>query len=549
MVKKSREILVTSALPYANGPIHIGHLVEYIQTDIWVRFQKLIGNKCTYICASDAHGTPIMLKAKNDGVDPETLAEDFRKKHKHSFSGFHIEFDNYHSTHSEENRLLVEKIFQKLADSDLIDRRSILQAYDEKAEMFLPDRFLKGTCPKCLTKDQYGDNCEVCGATYESNELLEPKSILTNTTPEQKESEHLFFKLSIFTKMLYEWVNDGAVNESITRKLEEWFSSGLKDWDISRDAPYFGFKIPNMENKYFYVWLDAPVGYLASFLNLCTRREDLIFEEYFNLDSNKELYHFIGKDIVNFHTLFWPAVLEGAGYRKPNGVFVHGFLTVNGGKMSKSRGTFIAASTYLDHLDPEYLRYYYASKLGSNIEDIDLNMKDFTSRINSDLVGKLVNIASRCAGFITDKFDGTLGEELEEKILFKEFIKTGDLIEAAYEEREYAQAIRIIMQLADQTNQYIDTRKPWVLAKEKETLREVQMVCTQGLNLFRLIMIYLSPVLPKMAENSGKFLNVEMNSWEDRNSPILGTKINNFKPLMMRVDSKKIEKMLADSVQ
>ena len=503
MSAQPRKLLVTSALPYANGPIHIGHLVEYLQTDIWVRFQKLMGHDCVYICASDAHGTPIMLRAQKEGIEPEELVERYRAEHRRDFGDFHIEFDNYHSTHSDENRELVEMIYGRLEGGDLIEKRVIKQAYDEQAGMFLPDRFLRGTCPRCGAEDQYGDNCEVCGATYSTDELIDPQSILSDTTPVKRDSEHLFFKLREFEGMLREWTHSGALDESMARKLSEWFEAGLQDWDISRDSPYFGFRIPGTDDKYFYVWLDAPVGYLASFKNLCAQR-GLDFDEYFAADSSAELYHFIGKDIVYFHALFWPAVLEGAGLRKPTHIFAHGFLTVNGQKMSKSRGTFIAARTWLDHLDPEGLRYYYAAKLGPSVEDIDLNLDDFVARINSDLVGKLVNIASRCAGFITRSFDGQLAAELERPELYEEFVAAGERIAAHYDAREYSRAMREIMTLADRANQYIDERKPWVLAKDKATAGEVQGVCTQGINLFRVLMIYLTPVLPAMAEKAGK---------------------------------------------
>jgi methionyl-tRNA synthetase len=549
MSEKPRKLLVTSALPYANGPIHIGHLVEYLQTDIWVRFQKLIGNNCTYICASDAHGTPIMLRARKEGIDPEDLVERYRTEHQRDFAGFHIAFDNYHSTHSEENRQLVEHIYSQLVKNDLIDRRTIQQAYDEEAGMFLPDRFLRGTCPSCDAPDQYGDNCEVCGATYSTSELKDPQSILSDTVPVQRDSEHLFFKLQNFTTMLQDWISGGAVDDAVARKLNEWFEAGLQDWDISRDAPYFGFRIPDTEDKYFYVWLDAPVGYLASFKNLCERRTDLDFEDYFAVDSDAELYHFIGKDIVYFHALFWPAVLEGAGYRKPTSIFAHGFLTVNGQKMSKSRGTFIAAETWLEHLDPECLRYYYAVKLGANIEDIDLNLEDFTAKINSDLVGKLVNIASRCAGFITRNFDGQLSKQLEQPELYDSFVSAGDSIAKHYEQREFSRAMREIMQLADRANQYIDGRKPWVLAKDENTAAEVQAVCTQGLNLFHVLMIYLSPVLPEMADKVAEFLGTGAEQWQDRSAPLLDKKINPFKPLMTRVDPASVEKMIESSKQ
>ncbi len=549
MPASPRKMLVTSALPYANGPIHIGHLVEYLQTDIWVRFQKMMGNDCTYICASDAHGTPIMLRAREAGIAPEALVERYREEHQKDFAGFHIAFDNYYSTHSDENRELVELIYKRLEDGGLIARRTIQQAYDETAGMFLPDRFLRGTCPRCGAKDQYGDYCEVCRATYATSELIDPRSILSDSTPVWKNSEHLFFRLDQFTDMLRDWTNSDAVDTAVGRKLNEWFEAGLQDWDISRDEPYFGFKIPGTDDKYFYVWLDAPVGYLASFKNLCERREDLDFDAYFDPDSDAELYHFIGKDIVYFHTLFWPAVLEGAGFRKPTSVFAHGFLTVNGQKMSKSRGTFIAAATYLEHLDPEYLRYYYAVKLGASIEDIDLNLEDFIARNNSDLVGKLVNIASRCAGFITRNFDGRLANELERPELYNEFVAAGDRLAVHYEKREYSRAMREIMLLADKANQYIDERKPWVLAKDAATAAEVQAVCTQGLNLFRILMVYLTPVLPEMSLKVAEFLNTELTQWQDRTDPLLNVVINKFKPLMARIEQANVDKMIEASRQ
>jgi methionyl-tRNA synthetase len=547
MPSTARNILVTSALPYANGPIHIGHLVEYVQTDIWVRFQKLRGHNCTYICASDAHGTPIMLRARKEGIEPEVLVERYREAHQRDFAAFHIEFDNYHSTHSEENRELVEDIYRRLVAADLIETRTIKQAYDEEAGMFLPDRFLRGTCPRCKAEDQYGDNCEVCGATYSTDELIDPKSILSDTTPVKRDSDHLFFRLQAFEAMLREWTQSDAVDDPISRKLAEWFDAGLQDWDISRDAPYFGFRIPDTEDKYFYVWLDAPVGYLASFKNLCDRRTDLDFDQYFSRDSDAELYHFIGKDIVYFHALFWPAVLDGAGYRKPSGVHVHGFLTVNGQKMSKSRGTFVAASTWLDHLNPEALRYYYAVKLGPGVEDIDLNLDDFVARVNSDLVGKLVNIASRCAGFIARLSNGRLADQLEQPELYDEFVAAGATIAEHYEHREYSRAMREIMQLADKANQYIDERKPWVLAKEAGREDEVQAICTQGINFFRVLMTYLAPVLPDMNARVDEFLGTPIKSWNDPETALLGCTINKFKPLMTRIDPAGVEKMIDSS--
>ncbi|HJP04902.1 MAG TPA: methionine--tRNA ligase [Gammaproteobacteria bacterium] len=550
MPENQRKLLVTSALPYANGPIHIGHLVEYLQTDIWVRFQRSIGNACTYICASDAHGTPVMLRAREEGIEPEQLVERYRTEHQRDFAAFHIGFDNFHSTHSDENRELVEDIYAKLVANSLVDTRTVEQLYDEEAGMFLPDRFVRGICPnpKCKAEDQYGDGCEVCFRTYSATELINPVSTLSGTTPVTRVSDHLFFKLTSFETMLRDWTRSGTVDDAVSNKLAEWFDTGLLDWNISRDAPYFGFRIPGTDNKYFYVWLDAPIGYLASFQNLCERRDDLDFDEYFAADSTAELYHFIGKDIVYFHTLFWPAVLEGAGYRKPTKVFAHGFLTVNGQKMSKSRGTFVSAANWLEHLDPECLRYYYAGKLGPGIEDIDLNLDDFIAKSNSDLVGKLVNIASRCAGFIARSFDGELDAKLERPELYAEFVDSGNKIAVYYEQREYSRAMRLIMQLADQANQYIDERKPWVLAKDGATAAEVQAVCTQGLNLFRVLMIYLAPVLPAMADKAAAFLNADIADWHSRDDALLSTRINKFEPLMTRVDPASVEKMTETSI-
>ena len=546
--KPQRKILVTGALPYANGSIHLGHLVEYIQADIWVRFQKLVGNECTYVCASDAHGTPIMLRARDEGIDPENLVERYRKEHSADFAAFHIEFDNYHSTHSEENRELVEQIYGRLQAKNLIASRTIEQAYDEEAKMFLPDRFVRGTCPSCSAEDQYGDSCEQCGSTYNPTELIDARSIISGEVPVQKASEHFFFKLGEFEGMLREWTGSGVIDAGVANKLGEWFETGLKDWDISRDEPYFGFRIPGTDNKYFYVWLDAPVGYLASFKNLCERRADLIFDEYFAEQSDTELYHFIGKDIVYFHALFWPAVLEAAAIRKPSGVFIHGFLTVNGQKMSKSRGTFISAQTFLDHLDPETLRYYYASKLGSNVDDIDLNLEDFVARNNTDLVNKLVNIASRCAGFIAKGHKGQLAPQLEDRALFDSFVNAGDSIAQLYEQRHFSKAMREIMALADQANRYIDERKPWVLAKQPDSADDVQQVCTMGINLFRVLMIYLKPVLPVMSNNAEAFLCAPVQNWDDRKTPILNTTINSYQALMTRIDNKAVNKMVEASV-
>ncbi len=544
MEKKTNKILVTSALPYASGPIHLGHLVEYIQADIWVRFQRLRGRNCIFVCASDAHGTPIMLKAREEGISAEEMVVAYQLEHQRDLGRFMVDFDNFYTTHSEENRELVEEIYHRLTERDLIERRVIEQAYDEEAGMFLPDRFIRGTCPVCGAADQYGDSCEVCGATYSPGEIRDPKSILSGAPPVLKESEHLFFRLGQFEAMLRDWTANGAVDTSVARKLDEWFNAGLRDWDISRDAPYFGFRIPDTENKYFYVWLDAPVGYLASFKNLCDSRTDLNFDEYFAADSQTELYHFIGKDIIYFHTLFWPAVLEGANYRKPTRVFAHGFLTVNGQKMSKSRGTFISADTYLEHLDPEYLRYYYAVKLGPGIEDIDMNLDDFVARTNSDLVGKFVNIASRCASFISKNFDGRLSDRLENPALQEEFVNAAVSIEASYEHRLYSKAVREIMKLADRANQYIDERKPWILARNDKTAAEVQDVCTQGLNLFRMLMIYLKPVLPETAKKTEEFLGIDALSWADLSQPLLSRSIQPYQPMMLRVDGKAVGHMV-----
>ncbi|WP_417221874.1 methionine--tRNA ligase [Amphritea sp.] len=545
MTDKQRKILVTSALPYANGPIHLGHLVEYIQTDIWTRFQNQRGNHCTYVCADDAHGTPIMLKADQMGTTPEALINQVSQEHQRDFAGFMVGFDNYYSTHSEENKHFSSLIYSRLRDAGHIDRKTITQAYDPEKEMFLPDRFVKGDCPKCGAQDQYGDSCEVCGATYSPVDMKNAYSAVSGAKPIEKESEHYFFKLGDFEKFLRNWV-DTCVQEQMIHKLNEWFESGLQNWDISRDAPYWGFEIPDAPGKYFYVWLDAPIGYIASFKNWCDKN-DVDFDEYWNKDSDTELYHFIGKDIAYFHTLFWPAMLEGAGFRIPTKVFCHGFLTVNGQKMSKSRGTFIMAETYLKHLRPEYLRYYFAAKLGSGIDDIDLSLDDFRMRVNADLVNKVVNIASRCAGFIYKKFDGQLGSTLAEPSLYDEAIASGELIANAYEAREYGKAMREIMHLADKANQYIDAAEPWVLAKQDDKQQQVQDCCTMGINLFRVIISYLAPVLPQVADDTAAFLNINGFAWDAIKTPLLDHQINKFKPLMQRVEESSIEAMIEDS--
>ena len=542
---KPRHILVTSALPYANGSIHIGHLVEYIQTDIWVRFQKMVGNQCTYVCADDAHGTPIMLRAQSEGISPEQLIADTDKEHRADFKEFLINFDNFHSTHSEENKELAQGIYTNLKKAGHIHTKTIEQAYDPEKEMFLPDRFIKGECPKCGADDQYGDNCESCGSTYSPTDLVNPRSVVSGATPIKKKSEHYFFALGDFEAMLKEWVNaDGHVQTEITNKLNEWFESGLQDWDISRDKPYFGFEIPDANDKFFYVWLDAPVGYMASFKNLCTKDKSFNFDDYWAADSQYEVYHFIGKDIAYFHTLFWPAMLHGSGYRTPTGIFCHGFLTVDGKKMSKSRGTFIKARTYLDNLNPEYLRYYFAAKLGSGIDDLDLNLDDFQARVNSDLVGKVVNIASRCAGFIKKKFDNKLSSNISEPELYKKFTDASEQIASLYDKREFNHAIREIMALADQANQYIDAAQPWVLAKEEGKEQELHDICSMGINLFRALIIYLKPVLPKLTENSETFLNIDALTWQDINKPLTTHTINKFKPLMTRIEKDKVNAMV-----
>jgi methionyl-tRNA synthetase len=536
-----RKILVTSALPYANGSIHIGHLVEYIQTDIWVRFQKLRGHECYYVCADDAHGTPIMLRAQQGGIHPEELIAGFNAEHQADFRDFAIEFDNYYSTHSPENRALAGQIYQSLKDGGHIISRTISQAYDPEKQMFLPDRFVRGECPKCGAKDQYGDNCEACGATYNPTDLKNPVSAVSGATPIEKDSEHFFVNLSDFEAMLQEWMSGSKVlHPAVKHKLNEWFEAGLQAWDISRDAPYFGFEIPDEPGKYFYVWLDAPVGYMASFQNLCNR-ENIDFNEFWSADSEAELYHFIGKDIVYFHSLFWPAMLTAAGFRKPTAIFVHGFLTVDGQKMSKSRGTFINARTYLDNLDPEYLRYYFAAKLGSGVDDLDLNLDDFIQRVNSDLVGKIVNIASRCSGFITKRFDGKLAASLADSELYQFFLDKETVIASAYENREYNKLVREIMALADRANQYVDQYKPWVMAKQADKELELQAVCSQALNLFRVLMSYLSPILPLMASKVEDFLAAPL-TWKPE--PLLDHSINKFKSLMKRVEQKQVDAMI-----
>lgn len=543
----SRKILVTSALPYANAPLHLGHMLEQVQTDIWVRFQRSRGNHCQYVCADDAHGTAIMLSAEKQGVTPEAHIGNIKALHEADSAGFHISFDNYHSTHSPENKAWSETIFNRLEANDHIAVRSVVQAYDEVKGLFLADRFIKGTCPKCKTPDQYGDNCEACGATYSPTEVIDPISALSGSTPVEKASDHLFFKLSAFQALLADWVSGEQLQTPIANKLREWIDAGLQDWDISRDAPYFGFEIPGYPEKYFYVWLDAPIGYIASHQNLCARTGD-DFESFWQPGNDTELYHFIGKDIINFHGLFWPAMLASAGLRQPTAIFAHGFLTVDGTKMSKSRGTFIMASTYLDHLDAEYLRYYFAAKLSPNVDDMDLNLEDFTQRVNSDLVGKVVNIASRCSGFLRKRFDNEISTTCSEPAFINELIGAGDSIAALYEARDFQRAMREIIALADRANQYIDEKKPWVLAKEEGRDQEVQDACSVGINCFRVLMTYLKPVLPVMGQKSEEFLGLTLN-WTDLQGPLEGHRINKFSPLIQRIDPEAVQAMVEASKQ
>lgn len=537
-------MLVTCALPYANGSIHLGHMLEHIQADIWVRYQRMRGHQVHFVCADDAHGTPIMLKAQQLGITPEEMIAAVSKEHQADFAGFNISFDNYHSTHSNENRELAELIYGRLQAGGKIKSRTISQLFDPEKSMFLPDRFVKGTCPKCKSPEQYGDNCDSCGATYSPTELIDPKSAVSGATPVMKDSEHFFFDLPQFEKWLAEWVRgSGAIQEEMANKMQEWFESGLQQWDITRDAPYFGFEIPGAPGKYFYVWLDAPIGYMASFKNLCNKRGDIDFDSYWKADSEAELYHFIGKDIAYFHCLFWPSMLEGAGFRKPTKVNVHGYVTVNGAKMSKSKGTFIKASTYLNHLDPECLRYYYAAKLNSRIDDLDLNLDDFVARVNADVVNKLVNLASRNAGFIAKRFDGKLAATCAEPELYAEFANARTAIAEAYESREFSRAIREIMALADKANRYVDDKAPWVIAKQEGADAELQAVCSVGINLFRVLMAYLKPVMPLLAERAEAFLGDTL-SWDGIEMPLVDHTVAPFKALFSRIEPAKIEAMI-----
>lgn len=540
----TRKILVTSALPYANGALHLGHVMEYIQTDIWVRFQQLHGHQCTYVCADDAHGTAIMLKAEELGITPEQHIANMKAEHERDFRGFLINVANYHSTHSEENRYYSEMIYKRLRDNGHIASRTITQAFDPEKELFLADRYIKGTCPKCKTEDQYGDNCEACGATYSPTELIDARSVLSGAKPVAKESEHFFFKLPEFSDFLKQWTRSGTLQNEVANKLAEWLDAGLQEWDISRDAPYFGFEIPDAPGKFFYVWLDAPIGYMASFKNYCDQT-GMDWDEYWGENSEAELYHFIGKDIVNFHALFWPSMLHSAKFRTPTKVCVHGFLTVDGKKMSKSRGTFITAESYLKHLNPEYLRYYMAAKLGPGVDDLDLNLTDFVQRVNADVVGKVVNIASRTAKFVA-KSGGQLSNNIAEPALWQRFVDTSDTIATYFENREYAKAIRDIMALADAANEYIADKAPWALAKQEGTEAEVLDICSLGVNMFRALMVYLKPVLPELAAKAEAFLNDDL-SWDSLSAPLLGHKVNAFTPMVSRVESDKVDAMIEEN--
>ena len=538
-----RKILVTSALPYANGSIHLGHLVEYLQTDIWVRNHKMSGNQCIYICADDAHGTPIMLKAQEQGIEPEELIKNSYIEHKKDFADFYIEFDNYYTTHSDENREYSAFIYNQLKNKGDIISKKIEQFYDNEAKMFLPDRYIKGECPKCGAKDQYGDSCEECGATYSSTEIVNPISVISNSPPITKQTEHFFFKLNNYENFLKNWISDETIQVEIKNKLNEWLSEGLVDWDITRDKPYFGFNIPDTVDKYFYVWLDAPIGYIASFKNYCSEQKNIKFDDFWDKNSTTELYHFIGKDIAYFHALFWPAILEGAGFRKPNAIYCHGFLTIDGEKMSKSRGTFFNARTYLEFLEPEFIRYYFASRLTSKIEDIDLNFNDFQSRVNSDLIGKIINIGSRCAKFINKDFDNKLSASVNNDSLINECLSVKDEIIKNFENRNYSTNIRIISSLSDKINKYLDTEKPWVKIKDDNQKIIVHQICTDGLNLFRILVGYLKPVLPNISKKVEDILLCESITWLNLDQLLLDSEINKFTPIITRIKDEDIESM------
>ncbi|MFL2692589.1 MAG: methionine--tRNA ligase [Gammaproteobacteria bacterium] len=544
---EKRSILVTSALPYANAPLHLGHIIEHTQTDIWVRFQRLYGNECTYVCADDAHGTPIMLKAEELKCTPEKLVEDIYVQHKSTFKDYRISHDNFHTTHSEENRILSERIYNSLNEDGLIEKKIINQLFDTEREMFLSDRYVKGSCPNCGAIDQYGDNCEKCSATYNAIDLKDPISVLTGSVPIIKESEHLFFKLSSLKTQIIQWLDNSRIQESVRNKLNEWLDGELKDWDISRDSPYFGFKIPGYEDKFFYVWLDAPIGYLASHLNYLKNKDlDAEFEDFWNPNSDKEIYHFIGKDIMYFHALFFPMMLSNSDFKTPNGLFVHGFLTLNGEKMSKSRGNFISAENYIENLDPDYLRYFFATKLGIGVDDIDLNLEDFKQKTNSDLVNKYANIASRTAKFINKYYDNKLADELDSPEILDEFIEVSSKVAQFYENLELSKATREIMSLADKANQYVDSKEPWVLIKQEGNEQAVQSICTTAINLFRILTIMLHPIIPGFTNQATDFLNEKDISWGSINKALLGTSINTFKPIIMRIEEEQISNLLGN---
>lgn len=544
-IHSTRKILVTAALPYANGPIHLGHILECVQADIWCRFQRLHGHDCLYLCADDAHGTPIMIAAEKRGISAEALIHESYQSHKCDLHDFLVEFDNFHTTHSKENQMLCETVFKRLVAHGDIEEKTISQAYDAVKGMFLPDRFIKGTCPKCYTPNQYGDSCEHCSAIYDPSQLIDPVSVLSQSTPVMKETTHFFFNLDRYQSVLSDWIHSNAVPPEVANKMQEWFSEGLKAWDITRDAPYFGFKIPDTTDKYFYVWLDAPIGYMASLKNLGLKNPTLNLEDYFNPNSSAELHHFIGKDIIYFHTLFWPALLLGAGFRLPTAIHVHGYLMINGEKMSKSRQTFITARHYLNHLNPEYLRYYFAAKLNDHVEDFDFNLKDFAERVNADLVGKYVNLASRCARFITKGFNGTLSTDLHDKKLYQQFIDSNEIIAQYYESTQYSKAVRAIMSLADRANQYIDYYKPWQLAKTNPHDPAIQQICTQGLNLFRILSLYLKPILPHTIQKVEAFLKVDPLLWQTIQEPLLNHEIETFTPLLTRVTPEDINHLIS----
>ncbi|MFT5138667.1 MAG: methionyl-tRNA synthetase [Lysobacterales bacterium] len=546
MTDKKRRILLTSGLPYANGAIHLGHMLEYIQTDIWARFQRACGHECYFAWADDAHGTPIMLSAQKAGISPQELVESMIQDHQRDFQDFGLSYDHYSSTHFDSNREMVELIWSRLKDGNFVTQKTISQFYDEQQGMFLPDRFIRGTCPKCGTEDQYGDSCESCGSTYAPTDLINPTSAVSGTAPVMRDSEHFFVRLEVFKDALHQWMNTAPMQTELVNKMSEWFTEGLRDWDVTRDEPYFGWKIPGTQDKYFYVWVDAPIGYISSFKEFCELK-GMDFDEWMKPDSDTEMVHFIGKDIMYFHTLFWPAMLMGAGFRTPTAVYAHGFLTVDGTKMSKSRGTFIMARTYLDNLNPDYLRYYYCAKLGSGIVDIDLNLDDFVLRVNSDLVGKVVNIASRCAVFIQRNFDGVLASSLHQPEQYAYFLSQRQIIGAEFEARNYQAAIRAIMALADEANRYIDEFKPWQMIKEEGNEAAVQSVCTQGINLFRVLITLLAPTIPFTAEKASAFLGQPVDQWSDLDQALLGVSINTFEPLMTRIDPLKVKTMVEES--